>query len=48
MKILYITSDSGWGGSSVALFNIIENLCTYNKIVVFHYVYDVDAALYVK
>lgn len=35
MKILYITSDSGWGGSSVALFNIIENLCTFNKIVVF-------------
>lgn len=35
MKILYITSDSGWGGSSVALYNLIVNLYSSNEIIVF-------------
>lgn len=35
MKILYITTDSGWGGSSVALFNNIKILKAKHDICVF-------------
>lgn len=34
MRILYITTDSGWGGSSVALFNIISELKDRHEIYV--------------
>lgn len=35
MKILYITSDAGWGGSSVALYNIVSELKDRHQIYVF-------------
>lgn len=35
MKILYITSDAGWGGSSVALYNLVSELKNRHQIYVF-------------
>ena len=34
MRILYITTDSGWGGSSIALYNIISELKDRHEIYV--------------
>ena len=32
MKILYVTSDANWGGSSVALYNLISCIKQSNEI----------------
>lgn len=34
MKILYVTSDANWGGSSVALYNLISGIVDQNDIYV--------------
>ena len=34
MKILYVTSDANWGGSSVALYNLISGITDKNDIYV--------------
>ena len=34
MKILYVTSDANWGGSSVSLYNLISGITDKNDIYV--------------